>query len=173
MSDQHPLERVALHHGPLLPSAFVMQAMEVVPESEDYRLEPANKGLRIHATNEISLSSPVDRLREAFGDYLVLMPLQIKYRYYDDIAFEPVMFVRTQVRRSAQAFVLSSLKARGARILEEDLQPRLAITRSVVLLSRLLGYPTSLNRIGGSDSRLWIWLSHYAPVDPDPDDQAA
>lgn len=169
MNDQLPLERDAFHRGRLLPSAFVMEALEIVPASEDYRLEPAEKGLRIHAASETALDSPVVRLRDAYGEDLLLMPVQIKYRHYDDVAFEPVMFVRTQVRVGAQPFVRSSLTARGAQILEEDIQRRTVVTRAVASMSRLLGFPASLNKIAGSDSRHWIWLSHYAPVDLDGD----
>jgi hypothetical protein len=165
MNDQHPLERDASHRRQPLPSAFVMEAREIVPASEDYRLEPAKNGLRIHAASETALETPVGRLREAYGDDLLLMPVRVKYRRHDNVDYAPVMFVRTQVRAGAQPFVRSSLRARGAEILEEDIQGRTVVTRAVASLSRLLGFPASLGKIAGDDSRHWIWLSHYAPID--------
>ena len=173
MNEQFPLEQVITHRKEPLQFFFAVRAKEAVPESDDYLLEPGSDGLRLHATNETALARPRELLLDCFGDELDFMPVDIKFQRHEAVTYEPMMFVRTGVRTGAQPFVRSTLRARGAAILEEDAQRGFVVTRALASLRSLLGFPSVLHRVAGDSAHLWIWLSHYAPIDPDGGGKAA
>lgn len=167
MIEQLPIEQVITHRREPFQFFFAARAVEMVPESDDYLLEPGSEGLRLHAANESALSLPREILLDSFGDELDFMPVGVKTQRHAGLTYDPVMFVRTEVRAAAQPFVRGSLRARGASILEEDAQRSVVVTRALGSLRSLLGFPAVLHKVAGDTARLWIWLSHYAPTDPD------
>lgn len=173
MKDQFPLEQVITHRKEPFQYFFAVRAMDAVPESEDYLLEPGYEGLRVHASNEPALARPRELLLDCFGDDLDFRPIDVKVRRHESVIYEPMMFVRTEVRSGAQPFVRGTLRARGAQILEEDAKRDFVVTRAQGALRNLLGFPDVLRRVAGDSAHLWIYLSHYAPVDPDGGGKAA
>lgn len=75
------------------------------------------------------------------------------------------MFVRSEIRSNAQPFVRDELCTRAARILEEETQRLKVVTRALAAQRKLLGFPAVVREKAGDDARLWIWLSHYAPIE--------
>lgn len=173
MNEQFPLEQVITHRKEPFQFFFAVRAREAVPESDDYLLEPGSEGLRLHAANETALGRPKELLLDCFGDEIDFMPLDVKVRKHEAVTYEPMMFVRTEVRAATQPFVRGTLRARGATILEEDAQRSFVVTRALGPLRNLLGFPAVLHRVAGDSARLWTWLSHYAPTDPEGGGKAA
>jgi hypothetical protein len=165
MNEQLPLEQVITHRREPFQYFFATRAVEVVPESDDYVLEPASEGLRVQAANETALRVPAEILRETFGDELGFLPISVRMQRHGPLIYEPMMFVRTEVRTSAQAAVRDLLRTRAATILEEDaMRSSVVITRALAALRSLLGFPEVMHKAAGDNAGLWIWLSHYAPV---------
>lgn len=164
MIEQLPLEQLIVHRREPAQLAFASRAVQVVPESDDYRLEPAAEGLRVHAANETALEVPREILCEVFGDELNLMPVSIKFERHGELLYEPVMSVRTEVRADVQSQLRAALHSRGAEILEEDTRRMLVVTRALAALQGMLGFPQTLRALAGDNARLWVWLSHYAPA---------
>ncbi len=172
MNEQLPLEQLIAHRREPFQLFFATRAVEVVPESDDYLLEPERDGLRVHAANEAALELPRQILRETFGDELSFTPVTVKLQKHDDVTYEPVMYARTEVPATAQPPIRAALLARGATILEEDVRRAGVVTRAVCPLRRLLGFPETLHKLGGEGARSWIWISHYAPAGRAEDDTA-
>ena len=172
MNEQLPLEQLIAHRREPFQLFFATRAVEVVPESDDYLLEPEGDGLRLHAANEAALELPRQILREAFGDELNFTPVTVKLQQHDDVTYEPVMYARTEVPATAQPPLRAALLARGATILEEEEDVRRAgvVTRAVCPLRQLLGFPETLHKLGGEGAKSWIWISHYAPASPAEND---
>lgn len=161
MNTQLPLEQTVAHRREPFQYFFAVRAMEVVPCSEDYLLEPESEGLRLHAACEEALALPGEILRDAFGDALSFSAPGVKLQRHAGVDYEPVMFVRTEVAAPHQAAVRAALLARGATILEEDVRRTAAITRATCPLRRLLGFTDSLRGLAGAQAWSWVWLSHY------------
>lgn len=172
MNQQLPLEQIIIHRGEPLQYFFATRAVEVVPASDDYVLEPVSEGLRVRAANESALDTPAEILRETFGDELAFLPVGVTMQRHSGSTYEPMMFVRTEVRPSAQPGVREALRARAATILEQDIQRVYVVTRAVARLRSLLGFPAVMRKLAGDDAKLWIWLSHYAPIDQEASDQS-
>lgn len=161
MNTQLPLEQKVAHRREPFQYFFAVRAMEVVPRSEDYVLEPETEGLRLHAACETALARPGEILRDAFGDALSFSAPEVKLTRHAGVDYEPVMYVRTEVAAQHQAAVRAALLARGATLLEEDVRRTAAITRATCPLRRLLGFNDALRRLAGEQARSWVWLSHY------------
>ncbi|HEX4985264.1 MAG TPA: hypothetical protein VFV71_04240 [Burkholderiales bacterium] len=173
MNDRFPLEQIIIHRGNFLPAGFAARAVEVLRDSDDYALEATREGVRLHAASEPALEFPCALLRDAFGDAIAFAPVTIKAPRHDGRFYHPVMAVRTSVPTAAQPAVAGTLRARGATMLEEDRQHGRVVTRACGSLRGLLGLPAALRKVAGDDARLWIWLSHYAPDDPEGGGKAA
>ncbi|MEO8159599.1 MAG: hypothetical protein ABI648_17505 [Betaproteobacteria bacterium] len=165
MNEQLPLEQIVIHRREPLQYFFAARAIEVVPASDDYVLEPVREGLRVRAANEAALDLPAEILRDAFGDELAFLPVAVTLQHHDGSTYEPVMFVRAEVPADIQAAVRAALCARAATILEEDAHRASVVIRALAPQQSLLGFPAELHETAGSEARLWIWLSHYAPVE--------
>ncbi|MEO8163795.1 MAG: hypothetical protein ABI619_00230 [Betaproteobacteria bacterium] len=164
MHEQLPLEQIVVHRREPLQHLFATRAVEVVPASEDYVLEPVREGLRVRAANETALDLPAEILRQAFGEDLAFRPVTVTMQQHHALTYEPWMFVRSEIRADAQPLVRDALCARAATILEEDKQRTNVVTRALAAQRNLLGFPAVVREKAGDDARLWIWLSHYAPV---------
>lgn len=173
MSEHLPLEQLIAHRKQSCQLSFSALAMEVMPESDDLLVEPSRHGLRLHGANETALELPREILQDRFGDQLRVMPLGIKLQQHGTLIYEPIMFVRTEANVRHQLVVRGELRARGVTILEEDVRRRLVITRALGALRRLLGFPQAFHKAAGDRGYLWIWLSHYAPIDPEDGARAA
>lgn len=165
MNEQLPLEQLIIHRREPVQYFFATRAIEVVPASDDYVLEPAGEGLRVRAANECALDLPAEILREAFGDELAFLPIGVTMQQHSGSTYEPMMFVRTEVRSDTQAAVRDALQARAATIMEEEVHHANVVTRALAPQRSLLGFPAVLRETAGDDAGLWIWLSHYAPVE--------
>lgn len=165
MNEQLPVEQIIIHRSEPLQYFFATRAMEMVPASDDYVLEPASEGLRVRAANECALELPAEILRETYGDALAFLPIGVATQRHRGSTYEPVMFVRTEVGADAQPAVREALRARAGTILEEETHRTLVVTRALAPQKSLLGFPAELHKAAGNEARLWIWLSHYAPVE--------
>ena len=164
MNTQLPLEQTVVHRREPFQYFFAVRALEVVPRSENYVLEPEPEGLRLHAACESALALPGEILRDAFGDALSFSAPEAKLQRHAGVDYEPVMYVRTEVAAQHQAALRAALLARGAALLEEDVRRTAAITRATCPLRRLLGFTDALRGLAGAQARSWVWLSHYQPA---------
>ena len=64
--------------------------------------------------------------------------------------------------------VIQDLVASDAEIQEVDWTAPLAVVRARAALRRVLGYPQWLAALTSGTAELRMWLSHYAPIPPDP-----
>jgi hypothetical protein len=63
---------------------------------------------------------------------------------------------------------------RGADVLDAELNDRFGVLRASGPLAGLVGYPGYVRALTSERVRLWMWLSHYAPVErPPPGGEAA
>jgi translation elongation factor EF-G len=67
---------------------------------------------------------------------------------------------------------VQDLVGRGAFIEEVDWMAPQPVVRAKAPLRLLLGYPQSLATLTQNTAELRMWLSHYAPIPPEPGEAA-
>jgi translation elongation factor EF-G len=150
---------------------FARMTMHLLPTFEDVVLEPLERGLKLVATDETALAVPRDVIRQIHAGDVKFEAPQVRF-LYGDVIQEPIMWVRVSVRRTYVEDVIQDLVLRGGEIEEVDWLAAPPVVRARVRLQRLLGYPQALAALSHGTSELRMWLSHYAPVPPDPGNAA-
>jgi hypothetical protein len=160
---QYPLEILARKRGAPSQIAFAREARRMLVDTDELLAQPCDRGLEILAANEKVLSRPARVLADVYGDALELRRPRIRYMPGDPIR-EPIMHARITARRRYAGRVVSELRARGVRIVEERHQPRTCIVRAESPLAALLGLPARLDAIAGGSADCAMRLICYAPV---------
>jgi translation elongation factor EF-G len=134
-------------------------------------LEPSADGLKILATNEAALALPGDLIRQIHAEDVKIGEPQVRL-LYGEVVQEPVMWVRAATARTHTEAVIQDLVTRGCEIEEVDWFAPLPVVRAKAPLRQLLGYPQALAALSHGTADLRMWLSHYAPLPPDPEKAA-
>lgn len=170
---KYPLELVARSMQTRFQHGFARMAMHLLPRLDDVAYEPSSSGLKLLAEDESALATPAEILQQAYGDGVRLGPLRVRLLREAGQVKEPVMNVRVQSRRSDEQNVLDDLARRDAIIQEIDQQRAMCIVRAQATLRNLLGYRQTLATMTANTAEAWVWLSHYAPVNDEPDGGSA
>lgn len=164
---EYPLEQLARSKSTRFQRGFARMAMHLLPYFKDAVLEASDKGLLILAASELSAGLPSEVLRQVYADDVDIDEPKVRF-FYGDTTQEPVMWVRAVVPRVNTEPVVHDLILRGAEIEEVDWFAPSPIVRAKAPLRALLGYPAALSALCEGKTELEMWLSHYAPVPPDP-----
>jgi hypothetical protein len=167
MYQAYPIEQLARSRGTRFQMGFARMTMHLLPEFEDVALEASSEGLKIHAANEVALASPGEVIRQIHAQNVEFDDPQVRLLYGACVQ-EPVMWVRAAVDRARAEAVIQDLVMRDAEIEEVDWMAPAPVVRARAPLRQLLGYPQALAALTQDTAELRMWLSHYAPVFPDP-----
>ena len=167
----YPLEQLARSKSTRFQRSFAHMAMHLLPDFKDAVLEPCDSGLLIFAASELAVGLPAEVLRQIYADDVHISEPRVRLLYADTVQ-EPVMWVRAAVPRVSTERVVHDLISRGAEIEEVDALAPSPVVRAKAPLRELLGYPAALGALCDGKSELEMWLSHYAPVPPQPGDAA-
>lgn len=169
---QFPLEQQCSHCEERFQLVFARNAMEILGNEPDCKLQPSGRGLLILGETEDAVSRPVGILKSAYGDKLTVGPVMIRYRYERNVE-EPHMGLRISCPVRYSEAVRSNLDARGARLVSTETAFALTVIRASAPLSAVLGYSQFLTTLTEGHGRVTLWFSHYAPVPTPPPGGAA
>ena len=164
---EYPLEQLASRKSTRFQHGFARMTMHLLPYFKDAVLAACDKGVLILAASELALALPTEVLRQLYADDVLMGEPRVRLLPGDTVE-EPVMCVRAAVPRASAEPVVHDLIRRGAEIEEVDWLAPSPVVRAKARLRELLGYPAALSALCGSEAGLEMWLSHYAPVPPDP-----
>jgi hypothetical protein len=167
MHHEYPIEQLARNTTTRFQIGFARMTMHLLPEFKEAVLEPSERGLKILATNEAALAQPAEVIRQIHGQDVKLEEPQVRM-LHGAIVQEPIMSIRAGTARAYTEAVIHDLIIRGAAIEEVDWMAPLPVVRAKAPLGQLLGYPQALAALSQDTAELRMWLSHYAPVPPDP-----
>lgn len=168
---EYPLEQLASSKSTRFQHGFARMTMHLLPEFKDCVLEASDTGLVIVAASELSLDLPTEILRQIHGTDVHIGEPKVRL-FHGDTVEEPIMWVRASVSRAAADSVVHELIGRGAEIEEVDWLAPCPVVRARAPLRELLGYPAALSALCNGNADLEMWLSHYAPVSPEPGNAA-
>jgi hypothetical protein len=168
------IECVCSHRSEAFQLAFARKAIEVLPQCEEIALEPTHAGLKVLAETELAFEQPLARLREVYEGDLRVTPPAVRYRR-GEVVEEPHMGLRVLCAPTHFPGIKRDLLMRGAQVLDAELNARFGVLRAAASLVQLVGYPARIRQMTSDRARLWMWLSHYAPVEriPPPGGEAA
>lgn len=152
---------------------FARAALEIVPKDEAIAFEPSSVGLTMLAETELALERPLTRLREFYGDELQVDSPLVRYKRSRARVEEPYLGVRMLCGPQSFEALRKDLLARRAKILDAEINPRFGVLRAEAPVAELVGYPAHFDSVTNGRGQLAMWLSHYAPVEPVPPDDAA
>lgn len=167
----YPLEQLARSRTTRFQRGFARMAMHLLPDFRDAALEASDKGLVILAASELALDSPTEVLRQIHGADVHIGAPTVRLRNGDSVE-EPIMWVRAAVPHADTESVVHELIGRSADIEEVDWLAPCPVVRARAPLRELLGYPAALSALCQGKAELDMWLSHYAPLPPEPGDAA-
>lgn len=164
---QFPLEQKCSHSEERFQLVFARNAVEILNDQPNCRLQPTGGGLLILGETEDAVSRPIRILRSAYGDSLTVGPVTIRYRE-GPVVEEPHMGLRVSCPASDGDAVRRDLRRRGAIIVSQETERSLAVMRASAPLAVLLGYSDFLALHTEGRGKVAMWLSHYAPVSTSP-----
>jgi hypothetical protein len=167
MCHKYPIEQLARNTSTRFQIGFARMTMHLLPRFEEAALEPSERGLKILATNEAALAQPGEVIRQIHAEHVMLEAPQVRLLYGETVQ-EPIMWVRAGAARAYTEAVVHDLLTRGAEIVEVDWMAALPVVRARAPLRQLLGYAQALAALSQDTAELRTWLSHYAPVPPEP-----
>jgi hypothetical protein len=167
MEHNYPLEQLARSTSTRFQIGFARMTMHLLPAFKEVVLEPSDKGLKILASNEEALARPREVIRQIHDDHVEIDEPQVRL-LYGDLIQEPIMWVRVRSERTFTEAVIHELIMREARIEEVDWMAALPVVQARAPLRQLLGYSEALAALSRGTAELRTWLSHYAPLPPDP-----
>lgn len=168
---EYPLEQLASRKSTHFQRGFARMTMHLLPHFQDAVLEASDTGLVILAASELSLVLPAEVLRQIYSDDVHIGEPKVRLLHGDTVE-EPIMWVRAAVPRVNAVPVAHDLIRRGADIEEVDWLAPSPVVRARAPLRELLGYPAALSARCEGKAELEMWLSHYAPVPPEPGNAA-
>jgi len=160
---QYPIESLARHRATADQLAFVREAGRMLSPSDDLMFEPLDRGLAIFAAHEDALEQPRRILLDTYGDLVEVLKPKVRYMPGEP-ASEPIMHVRISARREHAFPLITELKRRGARILEECTRGRVFIVRAEAPMASLLGLPARLDKLTQGSATHSIRLVRYSPA---------
>jgi predicted membrane GTPase involved in stress response len=173
MHYRYPLEQIAASRQSRFQRGFARMAIYLLPSLEDVVYEPTTQGLRILAGDECALATPVDILRQIYGEELRVSGPRVRMVRDASGLKEPVMNVRVSVPASFAEATLEDAARRDVAVHEVDYQADRVVVRGQAPLRQLLGYQQTLAGVSSNTAEAWIWLSHYQRVPHPPGGEAA
>lgn len=167
MYHEYPIEQLARSANTRFQMGFARITMHLAPQFEEALLEPTLQGLKILAANELALAMPAEVIRQIHGENVELGEPQVRLLDGNPVQ-EPVMWVRARIPSDYTEAAVHDLIGRGAEIEEIDWFVTVPTVRAKAALRQLLGYPKELATLTNATAELQMWLSHYAPVPPEP-----
>lgn len=167
----YPIEQLARSTNTRFQMGFARMTMHLAPDFREVAFEPCAEGLKILAAHELALSVPGEVIREIHGHNVEIGTPQARLIYGDPIQ-EPIMWVRAVAARAFTEAVLHDLILRNAEIDEVDWLAPSPTVRAKAPLRQLIGYPQAFAELAGERADLRMWLSHYAPLRPGPENAA-
>jgi hypothetical protein len=164
-----PIQQLLRRKDTRFQLGFAREAKRLVPERDDFVLDPSRQGLRVLGRNEDALRIPVELLGDVYGPKLEVQPPEVRLAQ----AHEPVMHVRVSADTRFLRAVKDLLCRRGAALQEEYVRPNYCVVRYEAPLADLLGLPAELSSVTEGRAKHWIVLSHYAPPERGPGGSAA
>lgn len=153
----------------LLPSADGLQifakrgVVDWLSRPERYLVVCEGRGGRIYAADECFLEEAQQVIRDAHGAQVVLREPEV-HSYVDpalDACVEPVMFLRIKSPHAYAREILTELRRRHARILEQDTQRYDVVIRAEGRLVNLLGVTRVIGSVTRGSAAIWTWLERY------------
>jgi len=172
MRPDMPIQQLLRRTDTRFQSGFAHEARQLIPQHEDFVLEPSSTGLIVLGRNEDALAVPSETLRDVYGPKLEVQAPAVRLLRGVQVK-EPVMHVRISAQNRFRGPIQDALTKRGAVIEEEYMRERYCVLRYQAPLRLLLGLPRELVALTSATARYWIALSHYALVLGDPGGHAA
>ena len=167
MDNHYPIEQLARSTSTRFQMGVARMTMHLLPGFRDVGLEPSADGLRILAANEDALALPGEAIRQIHADEVDISEPRVRLLYADRV-LEPIMWVRAASDRHFTEVVIQDLVRRTAEIDEVDWLAAVPVVRARAPMRALIGYPKALAALTHDTADLRMWVSHYAPVPPDP-----
>jgi predicted membrane GTPase involved in stress response len=167
MYNEYPIERLARSTSTRFQMGFARMTMHLLPEFNEVALEPSETGLKILAAHELALDLPAEVIRQIHADQVEFGAPEVRLVYRDGLQ-EPIMWVRAGVGHTYVETVIQDLVRRDAEIEEVDWLATPTVIRAKAPLRQLLGYAKALAVLSDGSAELQMWLSHYAPMPPEP-----
>ena len=164
---QYPLETLARRRRADSQLEFARQAKLVLVDTDELLAKPRADGLALYAVNEDALEEPARILRDVYGDFVDMATPRVRLIEGEPV-HEPVMNVRVVARLEHSGAVVSELRRRSARILEQCVRGRTFVLRAEAPLAQLLGLRDALDALSGGTADHAVRLVRYEPVAPEP-----
>lgn len=163
MTERFPLQRVCSRRSARIQLTFAREALEILTARPDCAFDAGNSGLIIRGETEAAVSRPVEILKSAFAEDLLVGELTVRYRK-GAVIEEPHMGLRVSGSRAVIDEVRKDLDARGATTLSVENEKHFSVVRATAPLVLVLGYSEWLAQQSAGKADVVMWLSHYAPV---------
>jgi predicted membrane GTPase involved in stress response len=173
MLREYPIEQLARSTETRFQLGFAKMVAYCLPSFDDAALQPTVGGLQILGANEMALDAPREMIRKLHQADVALQEPRVRLLRRDGDLHEPVMCVRACVHGGAVEGAIHELVRRGAAIESVNWLHAPVVVRASGRLRDLLGYPAEFAALSNGCGDLKMWLSHYAPVPPGPEDLAA
>ena len=161
----HQLIRSRAHAFQL---AFAREAIARLGEPpEDLVYEPSHRGLDILGLEERMLAMPVEAISGWYGSTVVVGWPRVRYQLGETVQ-EPIMSLVVRGPRRLASRVKNDLLRRGSEAVDIEMYPNRFIVRTRATQAELLGYHSWLKKISEQRAHVYMWLSHYAPVQQGP-----
>ena len=172
----HVLEQLVRKRGLDIQASFATEAAKLLGPRPAAVPETSPRGLRLLAESEQQLADAVAMLLHHYPETLDVGEPRIRYRDDPEPA-EPIMWVIIDVPRPHMALLRANLLRRRAVLRDCEARDGIAADGRARLcahvpLAELLGYDAELGLLCGTDVRLDMRFSHYAPLHGGPDGAA-
>jgi hypothetical protein len=164
---EYPLERVCSHDSEPFQLTFARNARQHFLTREDVEVTASHGGLTIRAETEAAIEAALALLKDFYGPRLRIGPPTVLYHQGETLE-QPWMGLRIQCPVGHLEAVNGDLLDRDATILTCRIVGIHAHVEARAPLASLLGYGASLEMLTAGAARHSLWLSHYAPLVPEP-----
>jgi hypothetical protein len=147
--------------------AFAQEALEILSARPDCSFDAGSSGLIVRGETEAAVSRPIEILKSAFAEDLLVGELTVRYRK-GPVMEEPHMGLRVSSPLSLMDEIREDLNARGATTVSVEHERYFSVVRATAPLVLVLGYTEWLEKLSGGKADVVMWLSHYAPVSRPP-----
>ncbi|HKO89120.1 MAG TPA: hypothetical protein VJU83_11480 [Burkholderiales bacterium] len=171
--ERFPLETLLRTREHYFQRVFAFEALDVLGEPpEGIAYEAGHDGLRIYASDEVTMVRAIDMIERRFPHNGEVAPPSVRFKM-GRILEEPIMEVLVSVPGESLEQVQEELKHRGVERVDAGIVPGRFVLKGKGSLRRLMGFGARLAQITRGDAGLSMQLSHYSPLAREPDPEAA
>jgi translation elongation factor EF-G len=164
---EYPLERVCSYASEPFQLTFARNARQHFLTREDVAVVASHSGLTIRAETEAAIDAALALLKDLYGPRLHIGPPTVLY-HQGVMLEQPWMGLRVRCPVEHLEAVNADLLDRDATILACRIDGTHVRVEARAPLASLLGYGASLEILTAGAARHSLWLSHYAPLVPEP-----